>query len=169
MRNLRYYILYLSHNFFFCCKNELMIPNVKLVNLVYETRRNPSGCSHLAKAFFPQKSWRRTVEVVTAMDATVLCFLHVWPDLPAAPITDGTWMEDAEQVVNLCVRQSHPSPGVWDKVKTRLHWAFSRGSPFRPHLFSFLFHLPVTVAFLATPSGSGSTKGAVSLLMFKQK
>jgi len=32
-----------------------------------------------------------------------------------------------------------------------------------------LFHLPMTADFLATPSGSGSTKGAVSLLMLKKK
>lgn len=49
------------------------------------------------------------VEVVTTADTAVLCFLHLWPDLSAAPVTDGKWIEGVQQV-NLCVRPLE----VWD-------------------------------------------------------
>lgn len=80
-----------------------MIPNVKLVSVIYKTQRNPSECFHLANDFFffSQKSWSQTVEVVTTTGTAVLCSLHVWPYLSAAPVTDGKQREDVQQAVNL--------------------------------------------------------------------
>lgn len=51
MQNSIHYISYLSHHSFYY-KNELTIPNVKLVSVIYKALRNPSECSHLADDFF---------------------------------------------------------------------------------------------------------------------
>lgn len=96
MHNSRHYISYLSHHSFYY-KNELMIPNVKLVSMIYKAQRNPSECSHLANDllhffFSSQKSWRQTVGVVTTIGTAVLCSLHIWPYLSAAPVSDGKRM-----------------------------------------------------------------------------